>query len=90
MARRIEASKKTEAAKKTAQKAKASPKSEKASAKAAPKKAKSAPVDMTISESDIAIRAYFISEKRQKEGLPGDHNQDWLEAERQLIAELRK
>lgn len=39
---------------------------------------------------DIALRAYFISEKRQKLGLPGDAHQDWLEAERQLLTESKK
>src|SRR5690348_14534744 len=36
---------------------------------------------------DVALRAYFISEKRRARGLPGDEHQDWLEAERQLLAE---
>ena len=47
-----------------------------------------APVS-TISSEDIALRAYYIGEKRQKLGLPGDSAQDWLEAERQLSAEAR-
>lgn len=38
---------------------------------------------------DVTLRAYFISEKRRAEGLPGDEHQDWLEAERQLAAETR-
>ena len=36
---------------------------------------------------DIALRAYFIAEKRRQNGLPGDEHADWLEAERQLLAE---
>jgi Protein of unknown function (DUF2934) len=36
------------------------------------------------------LRAYFISEKRRNEGLPGDDQQDWLEAERQLKAERQQ
>ncbi len=40
-----------------------------------------------ISQEDIALRAYFISEKRRQTGTPGDSAQDWLEAERQLHAE---
>ena len=36
---------------------------------------------------DIALRAYFISEKRRANGVHGDEHQDWLEAERQLAAE---
>ena len=43
-----------------------------------------------ITTDDIALRAYFIAEKRQKAGLPGDTHHDWLEAERQLLAEGKK
>ena len=39
------------------------------------------------SYDDISLRAYFISEKRMQLGLPGDSAQDWVEAERQLVAE---
>jgi len=52
----------------------------------APKKAITAP---TISRDDIALRAYFIAEKRHQQGIYGDSAHDWLEAERQLIAELK-
>ena len=44
----------------------------------------------SISSDDIALRAYFISEKRRAHGLPGDDRHDWIEAERQLRAELAK
>lgn len=54
----------------------------------APKKAAIAKIAFT--QDDIALRAYFISEKRQKAGLPGDAHQDWVEAERQLKAESKK
>ena len=37
---------------------------------------------------DIALRAYFIAEKRQQTGEWGTPEGDWLEAERQLRAEL--
>jgi hypothetical protein len=40
-----------------------------------------------INWQDVAIRAYFISEKRRSTGLPGDEHQDWLEAERQVAEE---
>ena len=40
-----------------------------------------------ISGEDIALRAYFIAEKRQQQGQPGDSQSDWIEAERQLRAE---
>jgi hypothetical protein len=36
---------------------------------------------------DVALRAYFISEKRRAHGIHGNEHQDWLEAERQLAAE---
>jgi hypothetical protein len=45
------------------------------------------PAAMAISTEDIALRAYFISEKRHREGIHGDSHGDWLEAERQLLAE---
>jgi hypothetical protein len=35
----------------------------------------------------IRIRAYFISERRRRFGLPGDADSDWLEATRQLLSE---
>ncbi len=41
----------------------------------------------SYSEEDIALRAYFIAERREAAGLPGDSHQDWIEAERQLAAE---
>ena len=40
-----------------------------------------------IRTDDIALRAYFIAEKRQQLGLPGDSLGDWIEAERQLLGE---
>ena len=53
--------------------------------KAAPRKkaAKAA----AISGEDIALRAYFIAERRHKMGWHGDSTGDWVEAERQLKAE---
>lgn len=38
-------------------------------------------------QADISLRAYFIAENRMAAGLPGDSHQDWLEAERQIMAE---
>ena len=55
------------------------------SAKAAPKKRV-----VTFSAEDIARRAYFISEHRQRLGLAGDERSDWIEAEKQLRAEHQK
>lgn len=43
----------------------------------------------SITPADIALRAYFISEKRQKLGIPGDSTSDWVEAERQLKVEAK-
>ena len=54
-----------------------------ASKAALPKKAAS------YSQDDVALRAYFIAEKRRKLGLPGDEHSDWVEAERQLAHEFR-
>jgi hypothetical protein len=36
---------------------------------------------------DIALRAYFISERRRAEGIQGGPEEDWIEAERQLQSE---
>jgi len=43
-----------------------------------------------ISDEDIRIRAYFISEQRKQRGAPGDSAHDWLEARRQLQEEAGK
>ena len=42
-----------------------------------------------IAQEIIAVRAYFISERRLAAGIPGDSFGDWLEAERQLRDETR-
>jgi hypothetical protein len=41
-----------------------------------------------LSDAEIRMRAYFISERRHRLGLPGDSNSDWLEAKRQLLSEV--
>jgi Protein of unknown function (DUF2934) len=51
--------------------------------KAAPKKASNG----TISPDDIARRAYYLAEARQRTGQYGSPESDWIEAERQLRAE---
>ena len=56
--------------------------------KATPKKA--APETPAYTRDDVALRAYFISEKRRANGLPGDEHQDWLEAERRIAEESAK
>lgn len=40
------------------------------------------------SDEEIRIRAYFIAEHRQRLGLPGDSDGDWIEARRQLLSEV--
>ena len=49
--------------------------------------AKAAAKPIAIRLEDVALRAYFIAEKRQQLGLPGDSLGDWVEAERQLLSE---
>jgi hypothetical protein len=56
----------------------------------APKKLKAAAVEIVISNDDISLRAYFIAERRQAMGWPGDSTSDWVEAERQLRAEAAR
>ena len=73
---------KEKTAKPAAPKAK-TPKAAKPKTPAAPK----APAAPTFTTDDIALRAYFIGENRRAQGLHGDEHQDWVEAERQLIAE---
>ena len=43
-----------------------------------------------FTQEQIALRAYFIAENRHAHGLAGDAHQDWLEAERQIMAESRR
>jgi hypothetical protein len=44
----------------------------------------------TLSPSfeQVQLRAYFISERRRKLGLPGNDRHDWLTAEQELRQEL--
>jgi DUF2934 family protein len=37
----------------------------------------------------VALRAYFISERRRNLGMPGDETSDWVQAERELLEELK-
>ena len=69
------------AAKKTAVKKAAVPK---------PVKAAEAESEIVITIEDISLRAYFIAERRQAMGWPGDSTSDWVEAERQLKAEAKR
>lgn len=51
----------------------------------APKAAKS-PTKKKPSHEETQMQAYFVAERRQKLGLPGNEASDWAEAERQLLA----
>jgi hypothetical protein len=37
----------------------------------------------------VALRAYFIGERRRNLGMPGDETSDWVAAEREILEELR-
>ena len=41
-----------------------------------------------ITDEAIRVRAYFISQERIRFAIPGDPKTDWIEARRQLLAEL--
>ena len=56
-------------------------------ARTAPRAKKKAAAPIALSQEEIALRAYFIAERRQQSGEPGDSFGDWIEAERQLLAE---
>ena len=38
----------------------------------------------SVTNEDIALKAYYLAERRRHLGLPGDPQSDWLEAERLL------
>ncbi len=38
----------------------------------------------SVTNEDIALKAYYLAERRRHLGLPGDPESDWLEAERLL------
>jgi len=62
----------------------------KATAKLAPSftlEQKAPAAEPVISHDDIALRAYFIGERRQKMGWAGDSATDWADAVSQLRAE---
>lgn len=44
-------------------------------------------VKSRVSDETIRIRAFFISQQRERLSIPGDANSDWIEARRQLLAE---
>lgn len=38
----------------------------------------------SITTEEIALKAYYLAERRRHLGLPGDPEADWLQAEREL------
>jgi pyruvate/2-oxoglutarate dehydrogenase complex dihydrolipoamide acyltransferase (E2) component len=46
--------------------------------------------DAAVTDEEIRIRAYLISEWRMQNGVAGDSAHDWLEARRQLQEEFGK
>ncbi len=96
--KKSEKEEKKRSAKKAAAKSPAAPAQETAVVAAKETKAKkspSAPLKKAvktpaISNEDIALRAYFIAERRQKMGWHGDSTGDWVEAERQLKTEVAR
>ncbi len=46
--------------------------------------------DSSVTDDQIRLRAYFISEWRTQNGVAGDSAHDWLEAVRQLQAEAAR
>jgi hypothetical protein len=46
-------------------------------------------IDAPPSSEQVALRAYFIGERRRNLGIPGDETSDWVEAEREILEELR-
>ncbi|MHA3770288.1 hypothetical protein ACXR0O_01980 [Verrucomicrobiota bacterium sgz303538] len=48
------------------------------------------PSGHSYNQDDIALRAYFISQRREAAGYPPAPHQDWLDAENELQAELQR
>jgi hypothetical protein len=42
-----------------------------------------------LNEEQVALHAYFIAERRRTLGLPGDQTSDWVQAERELLSEIK-
>jgi hypothetical protein len=53
----------------------------------APKSAPARKKKPAYTQEDIALRAYYIAERRQAAGIYADPHHDWIEAERQLAYE---
>jgi hypothetical protein len=55
--------------------------------------AKSKPQKKVItqpSSEQVALRAYYIGERRRSLGIHGDETSDWVAAERELLAETKR
>lgn len=87
MGKKIETSKKAAAPAAAVTAAAPAAKAVKKLVRKAPSVASARTTAPAISGEDIALRAYFIAETRLYTGLAGDSQSDWLEAERQLLAE---
>jgi hypothetical protein len=46
-------------------------------------------IDAQPSKEQVALRAYFIGERRRNMGFPGDETSDWVEAEREISEESK-
>ncbi len=44
---------------------------------------------LSLSGEQVALRAYFIGERRRALGIYGDETSDWIAAEKELLAELK-
>jgi hypothetical protein len=55
------------------------------------KKSANPEINKVIQESkeEVALRAYFIGERRRSLGIAGDETSDWVQAERELSEELK-
>jgi hypothetical protein len=42
------------------------------------------------SREEVALRAYFIAERRRSLGIAGDETSDWVQAEQELSQESRE
>jgi hypothetical protein len=51
---------------------------------AAPKAAPKTAAGKVVTSEAIALKAYYLGERRRHLGMPGDPQSDWLEAERLL------
>ena len=45
-------------------------------------------MDAQLGNEQVALRAYFIGERRRKLGFPGETS-DWVEAKREIFEELK-